>query len=415
MGVGKILVYFFWTNKPFRYIRVARFDVGKFLTLDFSNLREARALEMVNPVGFELPYGTADLKIYSEDDNFSITNPQGYYYDITQNQPIYLYEIVDGTQMLIGHYFMDNWESPARYFIDFHLIDALGLIGENTYYGGILSGITVQNWLSARMAELGMAYELDSALAPITLNGWIPICSYREALQEVALAIGAIVKASRYGGIAVIKAPDYEIDQVVSEIGREEMNLDSPTRLRKFYSGVEVIAHAFRANTGATAEILFNEPLPVGQHPISWGEPKHSLSISGGTIVSSSANHVIVNVSAAGTVLVQGKPYWHFQSSFKKINAEVSTGAKQNVPKVDQAYLVNLSNVSGVRDRIYNYLMRRYTQKTKLIAPLVESGDLVKIATPDGKQIKGVVESMNMNLSGGYVTEVEISGDLVNA
>jgi len=81
-------------------------------------------------------------------------------------------------------------------------MDEIGLIDSLTYKGGIwMTATSVGTLLQEIFRGLDTQYECDPDLAAVELRGWIPICTYREAIQQVAFAAGAYVLAARQGGI----------------------------------------------------------------------------------------------------------------------------------------------------------------------------------------------------------------------
>jgi hypothetical protein len=77
---------------------------------------------------------------------------------------------------------------------------------------------------------------------------------------------------------------------------------------------------------------------------------------------------------------------------------------------VTDATLVNSGNGAEVTQRLYDYYQRRHSVSTRLYVPVVIPGTEVVVDTLYDQEINGVIEKMKVNLSGGFVADVEITG-----
>jgi hypothetical protein len=169
-------------------------------TIEFSgaDIRSANLVEEFNPLSITLPIGTLELTLFSNDASFSVINPTGKYEVLMTAEPLVAYEIIDGEERFLGRYFVDNWANTSESIKRFSCVDILGVLDKYEYYGGIwLTPITAADLLADIFSGITMEYILSPELAAVELTGWIPICTYREALQQVLFALGAYILVPR--------------------------------------------------------------------------------------------------------------------------------------------------------------------------------------------------------------------------
>ncbi|HZW02870.1 MAG TPA: hypothetical protein VFF68_03015 [Anaerolineaceae bacterium] len=409
-NIKKIVITFQTTNRPYRYLRLAGIDYGELISFEGTSIKAAAVIEETDPLSAELRVNALDLTIFSQDAQFSIINPEGHYAALQERQPLAVYEVVDNQSVYIGTFYLDEWENQSDTVSLFHAVDLVGVLDRQPYRGGIWlgAGIALEDLLEVVLGSIYVPYELDAALVGTVITGWLPAGSVREALQQLAFAVGASVSCARSGSIKIYKtkvAAD-EPDEVT--ITRSQMGQGSPLALRSQVTGVEVTAHNYVAGTEDVE--LYDDTLAAGTHEIVFSEPAHSLSATGATISESGANYAVLEVAAPGAVVLSGKRYIDTTSVTRITTADLTAGVRPNVLKITDAYLVSNTNVAAVAGRVYAYFQQRYRQRMRLFAPAAEVGQVVVVDTLYSKQIRGLIEKMSIDLAGGFVAEVEVVG-----
>lgn len=409
-GFKKIVITFYATNKPYRYLRVSGVDYGELIYFTGTDIKSAMVIEEVNPISAEIPIDTLELTLYSSDAQFSIINPTGEYTSLQNRQPLAVYEVVGNDTVFIGQFYLETWENPSDTEVKFSCIDMIGVLDATPYRGGIwLAGITVGDLIQEIMEAISVPYDLDPDLYSIVVKGWIPVCNYREALQQIAFAVGAYVTCSRAGIIQIYKtilasertSSDYTVTK--AQKGKEQS-----LTLKTIVTGVEIKAHNYIENTNVTE--LFNGSLTAGTQTITFEKPMHDLTITGATITTSGANYAIINVATTGTVVLTGQGYTDTLQTYGVYNTALDANVKPNILTVTDATLVNSETVEEVTQRVYDYYQQRYVQNVKLYVPEIEVGKVVLIDTLYNQQIRGTVEKMRLDLSGGFTAKVEMTG-----
>lgn len=410
----KIIITFNSTNKAYRYLRVEGINFGQLTYFTGADIKSAVVVEEVNPLSTELSIDTLDLKLYSSDAAFSIINPSGDYSILQNKQPLDVYEIVGNEQKYIGQFFLDEWQNPSNNEIEFRCIDMIGVLDSVPYLGGIwLTPTTAGALIEEIMTAIDTPYNLDTDLISVAIAGWLPVCTYREALQQIAFACGAYVTCSRAGNIQILKTVlASDVVTFDGTITKAEKGVDQSLTLKTLVTGVEVTAHDYIESTESID--LYNASLTAGTHTIKFNEPMHDLSVTGATVASSGANYAVLTVASTGTVVLSGQRYTDTTQVYGVYNTTLDSNVRQNVLSINSATLVNASNVATVTQRVYDYHQQRYLQKVKLYAPNSAPGESVLIDTLYDQQIGGVIEKMELNLTGGFTVRAEIVG-VVNA
>ncbi len=401
----KIVITFYGTNKPYRYLKLSQIAFGQIKVFDSNDLISANILEEVDPISAELRINTLDFVLHNKNAEFSIINPSGIYALLQERQPLTAYEYLDGLKKNMGTFYLDDWQNESESTFSMSAIDLIGVIDGTDFKGGIYTNVNAGVIINEIMTSANADYEIDTSLSLIKLSGYIPICTHREALQQVAFVIGGIVDCSRSNKIKIYKAPA-ESSVTISYSRKLQGH---KVKLKTLVTGVEVTSHNYVAST-ETVE-LFKNNLSVGTHEITFNEPVHSLSITGATIGKSGANYAVINVTVAGQIILSGKKYIDNTKVVGVYNPNLPAGEKTNIVSVKKATLISDSNASIVAQRLYDYYQNRLEDEGRIILRDEKCGDLVVLDSLHEQQIQGYIEKLDINLTGGFIANATIVGD----
>lgn len=447
-GFEKIVIEFVSTNNPYRYLRLTRIDYDDLTIFEGNALKAASMVHELSPISIEAPIGTFDMRLHSDDGDFNPINPAGKYSTLIQYQKLYVYEIVDGETVLMGVYYLDTWENVSDTEIELRCIDLLGVLDRRPFYAvrdeyplqytgmwyTLLEWLTfsdqeswedyerfyVEDLLSNALALYNIPYELDPSLEGHIIAGWIPHCSYREALQLICFRIGAYIDC-REGVLKFIPAKlASEISEYDFTITDAEKGMSQAVSLRPLVAGVEILTHSFLFYEGDVYESrytsIFSNDLDEGIYTIMHDQSRAARgyryvgSTASITIIKHHANYTTIDVTTAGFVLA-GVAYKDDKTRKVGIYIDgIETFASPNIVKVDNATLITEADYGPVLQRAYDYYQQRLIQKAKLFAPEVRAGDVVLVDTIYNKKIRGVVEKMSIDLAKGMIADVEIVG-----
>ncbi len=405
---NKMIITFYSMNKAGRYLKLQNVIHGLIKSFETEMITEASLLEEVDITSSELTINTLDFKVYSEDDDFNIFNPGGMYSVLQKKQQLNLEGNINGTSKGFGTFYLDDWKSKGNKIMSLSTVDGIGVMNGTYFYGGVYVNIAAKDLVEEIMNDAGFGYSIDDSLQDIQLSGWIPKCSHREALQQVAIAIGGYVDTSRSGTIKIKSQPD--IDGSCAELGRNRKHLGTTASLREYVTGVNVTEHSYTLNTDSKVK-LYESSLAVGEHEILFTSPVSVTDISGATILEQGVNYCVVNVGTAGTVLIRGYKY---EDSTKIISCKMDSlpaGEKENVKEVKDATLVSSSNSANVAKRIFDYYQMRIEQDIPFVLDNEVAGGIVNVETSEGLYRKAIVESLRTNLTGGFVTKAVVIGE----
>ncbi|MBI5954380.1 MAG: hypothetical protein HY865_22210 [Chloroflexi bacterium] len=413
-GFQRIAITFYSTNKPYRYLRLQRIDYGRVIEFTEADVKTATVVEETNLISTELPIGTLELNLQSNNAEFSITNPEGAFAELQVRQPLDVYEIVGTNTLYIGRFYLDEWETKSETEVRFYAVDAIGILDTNTYWGGIwLTPVTAEVLIAEIMGELGMSYELDTVLEDSTVQGWLPICSYRQALLQIAFAIGAKVYCARSGSIVIKKSP------LVSEVVTPEVNITSAEKsakqklsLKTMVTGVELTTFAY--SYGEEYKQLASVILGAGTHYIKFSKPCHDTEVSSGdaVVTGRNANYVEVEVATAGTIVISGYEFQESNSVYSVYNSEIGAEVKTNIVSISNSTLVHPSKGGALVQRLYDFYQQRYVQEVRLYAPSLEIGQSVLVDVPNSKKLKGFAHKATLDLTGGFRVDATMTGVL---
>jgi hypothetical protein len=173
-------------------------------------------------------------------------------------------------------------------------------------------------------------------------------------------------------------------------------------------TGVEIISHNYSAVTESIN--LYDGTLAAGTYEILFKEPAHSQVITGAEILNNGVNFASIVVRTAGDVTLTGMKFADAQQVFLVSASNLGAYVIPNIVKIQNATLVSATNGAEVASRVYDYYQQRYRQKVRLYAPSISIGHVALIDSVNNSQIRGALEKMNINLSGGFIVDAEAVG-----
>lgn len=346
----KIVIKINATSLPYRFARISQIMFGVVRTFERDELRNVKAVQQVSIISSEVAINTL---------NFTLDSKSGVDYMFQLKQPVSAYN----GDTLIGVFYISKSKQRGKGLFDISCIDAIGVLDEEPYPAQMLSNRSAKDLIED---ILGGYFELDLAptLNTVTLSGPLFSGSRRNALQQVAFALGAMVDTSGSEAIKVY------IDKEAS-----------PVKIPKsrIYTGGTVDKSAIVTAVQVTS---------------------HSYSTTG---------------EGNDTAQIDDTTYYHSTSLTTISNPYVTAADKQNVIEVKDAYLVNPQNAAAVAQHIYNYYTKRDKQNIKIVMNGEKPGDHIAAPTPWGTVMDGFITSMQIVLSGIAAADCEVVGTEVKA
>ncbi|HBY72952.1 MAG TPA: hypothetical protein DEG06_11990 [Lachnospiraceae bacterium] len=385
MLYDKIIITFLSTSKPNRPVFLTRIDYGIYREFLSDEVRQLSCLQEINAISENISINTM---------NFTVRTKSSVPFDLQKKQKLALY--FNGG--LIGNFYLKNGakKSKTDYYMDSH--DALGILDGNEYHGGIYTGQLVPDVIADIFDDEDFNYMLSDAFDNIPLHGYIPYTTKRNAIVQIAFAIGAVVDTSNYDGVVIYpkqedKSGEFSNDEVFGGLTLEHSDVVTGVRLTVHdYQQSNETAEIYKGTVDGMAQVIFTEAY-------------YDLSINGGTINSSGDNFAFITGSG-GEVILTGKKYNHFTSTVIKENPNIIFN--KNIKEVPDATLVHTGNSASVLERIYEYYQHAENVICDVLLGDRVIGQVVDIDTDYDGMKTGTIESVSYSFAGSIKAEVTI-------
>ena len=215
----------------------------------------------------------------------------------------------------------------------------------------------------------------------------------------MAFALGAIIDTTRTRKVLIRKIGT----EKVSAVDGERVFMGGSIDTGDIVTAIEIKEHSYTQNN-ETQELFSGEI--SGTELITFSEPKHSLTISGGTITESGVNYAVI--TAAGNVVLSGKGYNHATKTIRKSNPNITYGEKQNTIKFEETTLISSSNSAEIIEKVYDYYLKNKTLKCDFVLSGEETSDTVKIETEFAGTKKGIIKSLDLDIKNKLIGKAEI-------
>lgn len=401
----KVKVTFQKTNQPEHFLKLTGIRYGVLMELGEKQLITCRVLEEVDPVSSKVSINTLDLSFRTDSGEFDLLNLTGAYVLFQQRQEVNVNGYIDGIKMDMGTFYLDTVR--AENTVSISCIDLLGVLDDTEYLGGYWpDGITAGVLISDILHTAGLEdnqYAVDDGLSDLIVRGYLPICTHREALQQVAYAIGAAVDCSRSAQIQIRRLG--QNNPKVIPLSRKVTG--HKQQQEALVTGVEIYTHnyALGNNTGE----VFKELRQPGDYIIKFSRPAANLSITGAAITESGINYAKIHVTSAGTVTITGRTYEDSTELAGSVYADsLPANAKVNIKTLDGCTLD--CDAQALAQRIYDYYQRRVENSGDVILLDEKAGDWLTVSNKHGKALTGTAEQIDIDLTGGFIAKVVTRG-----
>ncbi len=387
---NKLIISFTAMNMPRNRLYLTDILYGTVRNFGRDEIENFSLLQEVEPVSETVSINTV---------NFTLKKQSDVDFIFQEKQPVYTY--FDDT--LVQTTFITHYERNSDKTYDIESEDYISILDDSPFDGGMYSEKNAADLIGEMLTPLKVEYEIADSLKTATLTGYLAISSCREALNQIAFALGAVVDTSYSDKVKLYKLSDTvagTLNSTNTFSGQSTTFRDKLTELRlTAYSYVtgstDYTAYkAADSGTGTNITVTFPEPL-------------HSLSITNGTIVSQGVNQAVITANA--NCVLTGKKYDKTQTVVTKRNPLVLAGDKENVVELKDFTLVNRTNADALATAAYNYYSARREISEKILVGDLTVGDKVTQEYDYMDDVTGRIVSMKYNVSGtAKVAEVTI-------
>lgn len=407
----RIRIHFLETNRPGRYLKLAGIDYGVYLHFSGHEIVDAHVLEECDPLSSEISINTLNVSLYNKEGRFSILNPEGYFDVLQHKQKFTVWEDVKqdarstgSVSYCMGTFYLSDWSNSSDTLADFSAVDAIGLLDGAPFDGGIY------DTTAAELAEAiltGYSYTLDENLAAERVQGYIAAGTRREALQQLAFAIGAVVDCSRGELIRIAPAPSKASGMITYD---RKLQDGSKVTLNPLITAVAVTAHRYLP--GEATEELYRDTLDPGIYRVTFNAPAvvDSLTVTGAELTESGVNLCTLTVAKAGEVCVTGRKYTDSTVVLRRTAANLPPNAQDNELTVTDATLVGPGRAEAVAVRVLEHYAQRYEQNFSMVAGDEKLADKLIIQSFGGEMVRGVLTKLEFDLTGGFLADAKVIG-----
>lgn len=346
----KIVLRFHATNRPYRYVKLQKIVFGVARTFYRDELRNVRVTQEVSIISDQVAVNTL---------NFTLDSKADIDYMFQFKQPVSAY---DG-ERLIGVFFIDDSKHRAKGLWDISCKDAIGVLDDDPYPARMLVNEPAEDLLEDILGG-HFRLDLDAAMAAAPISGYLPGGTRRQALQQVAFALCAMVDTSGTDAVRVYK----DREDLPQRIPLSRTYVNGTVDTSAIVTAVQVTAHTYSAD-GAGND----------------------------------------------TVEVNGTTYYHTTEVHTIVNPNATASDKQNVVEVKEATLIHPGNAAPIAQHLYGYYTKRNTQRVRIVMDGEKPGDHTATATPWDTVMDGFITSMQITLSGIAAAECQIVGVDVRA
>lgn len=384
----RVVIELLGTNNPGQFAKIQRIEIGRTVLFGADEIITAR---MVNEVDSSLCELTVDTL------EFEMHDPQERSFLPQENQRV---ELIQDGKLRASHYITSSTrKAKSNYTISCQ--SSIGLLNDD-----FLGGIYIQKPLEELVAEIlnDWEFEIDPYFAGVTISGYLPVCSQREAMQQVSFATGALISTQDSTKIKLIPVPT----AVSARFRESEILLGGNVKTAPRYARVEVNSHAYTKTD--TVETLMDEEEVDGEDVlITFATPHYDYEITGGEITGSDVNWV--TITAKGPVTLNAKTYLHTVRTHTKRNPEATAKERGNFIAVTECTLINTGNAQEAVERLYTAKQRRQTVNQEVVVNGQKAGQVASSLTPWGTITRGFISSMDSTITQtGHVANIKIHG-----
>ena len=408
----KIVITFYKTNEANRYLKLYRIKYGKTIIFEGDNLVSANLCEELDPLGDELSINTLDFVSFATDDKFNILNPQGAFVAFQKTQTLKAYKVADDVLTDMGTFYLESWENKSEKSMEIRGIDAIGIMDKIEFNGGIYSNMSAVTLIESIFAKANItAYTIEDITSD-TITGYLPICTCREALQQILFTLGAVADCSRSDTIRIYKLTEAEEPNEITS--SQILQNTKEIKQTEIVTGVSVTTHSYKLKIAT--DTIYEENLTAGTYKVIFNQPCSDLAITGGSIIESGVNYAIINATGSSsasskyrgnkTVTITGSTYDDLTNTVTITDGEYHD--VENILTISDCTLINGANANTIATRVLNYYQGSYKDTMNIILDDEKVGDNVLAEKSEVNQLNGFVTKLDIDMTGGFLAKTEI-------
>lgn len=393
-------------SQPRRFLRVTRLLFGSWEVLDEARICQASMQEEIDPSLLTLPISTLEVSLFTPDGRFSLLDPRGVYKLLQWKQEIEAQKTIDGQDIPLGSYYLQEAEGTVGAVTKLSCVDAIGILDAIEYDGNLYGAIPLRQLLDDILTPKYFDFELAPEFEDVTLTGYLPICTKREALWQIAFAIGALIYQNRSRILQIRPLP-----KVLSrDISSDRKLLGHTVTMESLVTQVEVLSHHYAISYVGGPRELQRVKLAAGDHKVTFGRPVIFGGISGGILLKAHVNYCMVRVNEETEVTLFGYEYADTTTAHTTKNDHLPAGAKAGTVRVTDATLLDATKAQAAAQRLYDFYQNRYTDEGGVLPGAESVGEMLAVHNPGERTMTGYVQRLATDLYDGCVQTMLLRG-----
>ena len=384
----KIQISIFATNKPNQYAKLQYLQIGRTVSYFSDEIVSVQLLNEMDPSLCSLTVDTMTVEI---------RNRRG---DPILPQKDQRFSLFRNDVQIASHY-ITKYERPSRDNYKFSCQSAIGRL-EDTFLGGMYDKYLLEEIMQDVLTPF--PFRIDPVFYGKTVTGYLPVCTRREALQQIAFAVGAVINTQGDGVISLQPLAQ----SVTGKFENGDIFTGAKLDREQLVSEVRLVYHNYTQSNDT--DTLFNDEQINGENVLfTFSQPHYNYVADGGSVVDFGINWV--KISASGKVTLYANKYQHTEFLLTKKNPLASGVEKGNVLSVEKATLVNAENAVKTLDRMYAFSDLNNVLKQDAAISSQYSGQIVSSPTPWGPSLEGYITSMESEFTtNGRTASIQIRG-----
>ena len=410
---NRVVITFRKMNMPYNRLKLRAIDYGYGTYFFTDELRNIKLIQEIDPLSKSIFMNVCDFTLNSKTDmqySFQSKQPLSVYFNNELKATVFVEKSVRKGARL--------WEIKSE--------DYVGILDGVKFMGGIYTEQNASELLETILTQAKVPFTIAEELLDEVVTGYIPICTCRKAIQKICFAIGAVADTSNSETFNIFKLPTEVSQSIPKSRIMQGQNFEGGNRITE----VQVTQHSYVPLTSTQDVIELYNASESGQGAnifVEFGEPIHSLTISGGTIVDSGSNFAIITTNSSSCIL-SGKPYKDNTTIKSKKNPNILTSDIENIKSFANETLVSSANIDNILNLCYDYCVKtskvnmsivdgkhfvKYGESNygdvnygqQLYDQPVNVGDLITAETEYLGTLEGRIISATFSLNGGIIVK----------
>ena len=394
---NKVVVTFYSINMPYNRLKLKAVDYGMLVTFYGDELKSVKLTQTIDELSSQISINTCDISLHSK---------RNINFPFQEQQPMEVYF----NDVLRAKSFIKSSKRISSNEWTIKTEDYIGKLESVMFYGDIYTNKNAFDLFGEIFEKANTPCNISDVFQNVTVSGHIPFTNCREALMQVAFAVGAIVDTSDSAVVNIYK-PNYVSSQTIplSKIIQGQ-NFEETAKM----TAVEITYHEYTTGSEDTMTIYEAEKNGTGEGIfVKFPEPIYELNIvsGNGEKIETGTNYAIINAYSDDFKII-GKKYKHTEIIKRQQNELVLETDSDNVITVTNATLVSRSNVDDVLARCFKYYNNNLSINMKIIERSTTMQDAPKYGSAKYGTFKYGGKSDKTKVGDTITCETEYMGEI---